>query len=322
MWNAAQSVNKIAQNHIVTTYVRENPGKFTLLDENGIHSLQNCLLKMLKEFSGFCVANNLQFAILGGCLLGKIRHGGFIPWDDDVDIVMPREDFDRLKTILPASDLNEKYVLKGPGCLDGADFRCMKLYKRNSLLKEALARTNCENKVFIDIMPIDRVPENKFHRILKGLRCDLLIGLIGCVEYKQVACKELKQLMHQSVSKSINHYIRTIVGSVLSFRSLDKWYRVFDRASVYNKPSKLLTIVTGKLFYFGEIVSEDVLYPFQKDTFCGVDVWIPNKPDAYLKHRYGDYMTVPDEKHREGHYVEVLIVDTNDSTAALQGGQE
>lgn len=315
MGSVAQSVNKVAQNHIVTTYIRENPDKYILLDEEGIHALQDCLLKMLREFGDFCVANDLKFAILGGCLLGKIRHGGFIPWDDDVDIIMPREDFDRLKTVLPASEMNEKYILKGPGCLDGADFRCMKLYKRNSLLKEALVRTNSENKIFIDIMPVDRVPESKMHRTLKGLRCDLLIGLIGCVEYKQVACKELKQLMHQSVSRKVNHYIRTIVGTILSVRSLDKWYKVFDRASVYNKPSKLLTIVTGKLFYFGEIVSEEVLYPFQKDVFCGVDVWIPNEPDTYLKHRYGDYMTVPDEKHREGHYVEKIIVDTNDSTA-------
>ena len=105
------------------------------------------------------------------------------------------------------------------------------------------------------------------------------------------------------------------MGTVLSVRSLDKWYRVFDRASVYNKPSKLLTIATGKLFYFGEIIAKDAMYPFRKDTFCGVDVWVPNDCDAYLKHRYGDYMTVPDEKHREGHYVEKIIVDTDDNTA-------
>lgn len=310
MGSAAQSVNKIAQNHIVTSYIRENSNKYILLDNNGICALQDCLLKMLKEFGEFCKDNNLKFAILGGCLLGKIRHGGFIPWDDDVDIIMPREDFDRLKTVLPSSEMNKKYILKGPGCVDGADFRCMKLYKRNSILKEVLVRTNCENKIFIDIMPVDKVPENKIHRILKGFRCDLLIGLIGCVEYKQVACKELKELMHQTMSRKINHIIRTIVGTVLSFRSLDKWYRVFDKASVYNKPSRLLTIVTGKLFYFGEIVSEEVLYPFQKDTFCGVDVWIPNEPDNYLKHRYGDYMVVPDEQHRESHYVEKIEIDT------------
>ena len=315
MGTAAQSVNKIAQNHIVTTYIRENPEKYILLDEEGIHALQNCLLKMLKEFSDFCVATDLKFAILGGCLIGKIRHGGFIPWDDDVDVIMPREDFDRLKEILPASEMNEKYILKGPGCKDGADFRCVKLYKRNSFLKEALVRTNCENKIFIDIMPVDHVPENKVHRTLKGLRCDLLIGLIGCIEYKQVACKELKQLMHQSFSRRVNHFVRTVVGTVLSVRPLDKWYRVFDRASVYNKPSKLLTIATGKLFYFGEIIAEDAMYPFRKDTFCGFDVWVPNDCDAYLKHRYGDYMTVPDEKHREGHYVEKIIVDTDDDTA-------
>ena len=306
-----QNVNKIAQNHIVTTYIRENPEKYILLDDNGIKSLQDCLLKMLKEFSDFCIENNLRFAILGGCLLGKIRHNGFIPWDDDVDIIMPREDFDRLKVVLPASEINKKYMLKGPGCLEGADFRCMKLYKRNSLLKEAFARTNCENKIFIDIMPVDKVPENRIHRTLKGLYCDLLIGLIGCVEYKQLACKEMKQLMKSSFAKKVNHCIRTIVGTVLSIRSLDKWYKVFDRASVYNKQSKLLTIVTGKLFYFGEIVSEEVLYPFKKDVFCGVDVWIPNKPENYLEHRYGDYMVIPDESHREGHYVEKIMVDTN-----------
>lgn len=311
MKSAAQKINKIAQNHIVTTYIRENPEKYTLLDAGGTKALQDCLLKMLKEFSDFCVANDLKFALLGGCLLGKIRHGGFIPWDDDVDIIMPREDFDRLKAVLPASEMGKKYILRGPGCLDGADFRCMKLYKRNSLLKEALVRTNCENKIFIDIMPVDKVPENKLHRTLKGLRCDLLIGLIGCVEYKKVACKELKKLMKLSFGRRVNHCVRTVVGTLLSVRTLDKWYRVFDRASVYDKPSKLLTIVTGKLFYFGEIVSEEVLYPFKKDIFCGVTVWIPNKPDLYLAHRYGDYMTIPDEKHREGHYVEKIIVDTD-----------
>ena len=290
----------------LTKYLKKNPGKYLRLSKEDINKIQNSLLEMLKDFDTLCNDFNLKYAITGGNVLGKVRHNGFIPWDDDIDLVMPRTDYDKLKKVFNDSRFVDSYILKGPGCVDGADYRCMKFYKKGTVMRPVLSKKNAVNALFIDIMPIDNVPNNKLLATLKGFYCNILIAIIGCCDFKENTNEKLKIQMKTSFIGFVNYYIRMIFGIIFSIVSLNTWYNFFDKASIYNKDTGIITIVNGKLLYSGEIVKKDIYIPFHKCEYAGVMTYIINKPTDYLIHRYGDYKTIPNDADRETHNVEEI----------------
>lgn len=289
-------------------YINNNPEKCVILNQNDIKKLQKCLLEMLNDFHGFCEENHLHYALIGGNVLGKVRHDGFIPWDDDVDVIMPREDYDRLKQLFCGSKLSRNYSLRGPGCPDGADYRCMKIYKNGTTMKPILSKKNGKNEIFIDVMPADNVPDNKILAKLIGLRCNMLIAILGCCDFKQNANDILRGEMKKTLLGRLNCYMRCFFGAIFLVVPLQKWYQKFDQAPVYKKYTKRVTVVNGKLLYDGEIVPREIYMPFHACEYEGIETYMINNPKGYLRHRYGDYEVVPDENNRETHCVEELKI--------------
>lgn len=115
--------------------------------------LQSKLLDMLKWFHAFCVENNLRYYALGGTLLGAVRHKGFIPWDDDIDVGLPREDYNKL--IALSSSLPEPYVLETPQS-EAKDFlyAYSKLYNTDTTLTEK-GKKNIKRGIYLDVFPLD-----------------------------------------------------------------------------------------------------------------------------------------------------------------------
>lgn len=292
----------------VDNYMKNNPDTYITLDQETIHLLQQCLLEMLRDFHKFCEDNDLKYALTGGNVLGKVRHDGFIPWDDDVDILMPRKDYDRLKDVFYKSDLTKTYSLRGPGCLEGADYRCMKIYKKGTVMRPILPKKNGMNEIFIDVMPADNVPDNKVRERLISIHCNALIAILGCCEFKQNTNEILKKEMKKSGIRRVNYYVRSILGTLFLIVPLQTWYKKFDRASVYEKETRRVTVVNGKLLYDGEIVPRNIYMPFHPCEYEGVSTYMINNPKGYLRHRYGDYETIPDENHRETHCVEEMQI--------------
>lgn len=299
-------IQNLTETSAVNQLIKGDDKKYDFIDDNKIRELQSCYLKMLNDFNRTCNKYKLHYTLIGGTLLGKIRHNGFIPWDDDFDIAMPRKDYEKLKKIFSESELNKNYILKGPGCQDGAEVRITKIYKKDSSWIPLFYKKNAMNKIFIDIFVIDYVPINPIIKFFKGIWCDFLIIILGCLEFKING--QNKKLLYQGIKGNINYIVRTILGTIFSILSLEEWYNKFDKSSYYKHKSKLSTIANGKLFYFGEIIASDVFYPFKKSDFCGITVWIPNKPEIYLEHRYGNYKKIPDSNEREIHYVKKLEI--------------
>jgi lipopolysaccharide cholinephosphotransferase len=112
--------------------------------------------------------------LVGGSALGAIRHNGFIPWDDDLDVGMLRNEYD---LFLAAFDeiYHDKYLIMSPGNRNGAKTRFAKILKRGTLLKEFLSTQNDEkNGIFVDIFPIDNVPDSDIQKNIKGILSDIL----------------------------------------------------------------------------------------------------------------------------------------------------
>lgn len=293
------------------SYIDEHKDEFVLISDDKLKELQHCYLSMLRDIDVFFERNDLKYCISGGSVLGKIRHNGFIPWDDDIDLTIPREDYEKLKAIYDRGDdpFCREYDLRGPGYSKGATVRIAKLYKNDSVMKTVISKDNAIDKIYIDLFVIDYVPDNAFMMRFRGSMSIFLIGIISCVETLKNGKDNAK--LQLGMKWKIQRAVRLCLGTLLSVVSLNKWYYWLDRITMntrHNTPSKRITFPTGRIFYFREMMATEDYYPFQRTDFCGVDTWMPSKPEKYLDNRYGDWHRIPDPKDREKHYVKELDV--------------
>lgn len=306
-------IRKLVQRMTMTSatekYMDKHKEEYVFIDDEKVEQLHNCFLFMLKDMNAFFEKHGIKYCLIGGSLLGKVRHDGFIPWDDDFDIAMSHKDYYKLMKAFETDDCDfcKDYDLRGPGYVKGAEVRVAKIYKNDSVWEPVTQKANAMNKIFIDIFVIDYVPENKIKMWFKGLRSDFLIGVIGCVETKENI--KIEDDMNLGLLWKIQYKFRVVAGKMfLLFGSLQEWYNKFDRATRYKKKTSRCTIPTGKIFYFGEIVPSEYFFPFKKTDFCGVESWVPNMPEAYLNNRYGNWQKVPKEGDREIHFVRKLEI--------------
>lgn len=149
--------------------------------------LQGMLVDMLAWFHNYCSKNGLRYYVLGGTMLGAMRHGGFIPWDDDIDVGMPRDDMNRLEELLKATP-DERYVLETPNT-ENKDYRYAfsKLYDTHTTLIE---NTGCKliRGIYVDIFPLDGIGNDleesrknygrihRLHNLLLARTCGIRSG--------------------------------------------------------------------------------------------------------------------------------------------------
>ena len=142
--------------------------KIRYLSEQELIELHRCLLYILIDFISICDKYNLKYTLGGGSVLGAVRHQGFIPWDDDLDINMPRADYERFKEIFE-KELSDLYELRSPNSVYGPSTLFVKLYKKNTTYRQQFSYAENEpDSIWVDIFPFDYAPENNLKRFLKG----------------------------------------------------------------------------------------------------------------------------------------------------------
>lgn len=129
-------------------------------NENSLKKMQNKLLEMFKWFHTFCEENDLRYYALGGTMLGAVRHEGFIPWDDDIDVGMPRKDYERFLCLTKNLSFG-KYVVESidTPAMDYF-YGYAKIYDRSTTLVEK-TRVNIKRGIYIDVFPLDGVGNNR-----------------------------------------------------------------------------------------------------------------------------------------------------------------
>lgn len=287
----------------VLNNIEQENTKNRKLSEKEISELQTVLLEIYADIFHACEKNDIKPILQGGTLLGYKRHKGFIPWDDDLDLGMLRKDYEKFKKIFD-TELSENYILKGPGCREGATNRFIQVFKKNTVFSTVDMAEDTPHMISIDIFPIDYVPNGKWQQKIKGVYCNILMIFTSCVEFKKHMNNTLKAHMIRTLQGKINLKIRMFLGRCLSFKSLDSWYQKVDKSIQTRKKTKFVTSATGRKHYLGEIIAADSMVPLKKTKFCGLDAWIPAKPDDYLRNLYGDtYMEIPPESKRESHFI-------------------
>lgn len=258
--------------------------------------IQEKQLQILIEFIRVCKKHGLKYYLFGGSALGAVRHQGFIPWDDDVDVCMPRPDFDKLMKL--ADEFEEPYFLQNPKTDRGYTYTLAKLRDSSTTYVETVfSRHNINHGIFIDIFPLDGMSKRKNAKRARGPKPYLLWVLWWFTYLGNFWRKPNWRKLHW-----------TILGYLCSIIFLP--FNIFNwMAKLINAWAKRIkwddaTLVGPYLtmyynrdsfpkHYFGEGVEA---------TFEGIKVIIPSRYDEYLTQIYGDYMKLPPESKQKGHH--------------------
>ncbi len=278
-----------------------------------LKELQNCFLEIIKDIDKVCMENNINYMAAGGTCLGAVRHTGFIPWDDDVDLIMPREDLKRFIDIFDRT-LSDKYEITSPNTKYPLESLITAVYKKNTLKSTFQAMgTDLPKGVHIDIFPIESVPRNPIAQKVKGIIATGLQYIAVSTLFKHLTNEEKKNFFYQTKAGKINYRIRIFVASCFSFFSSKKWASIYHNFVSTRKDTGLWTVPTDIKHYFGHIMEKDVYFPIKRVPFENIEINVPNDTDQYLKNQYGDdYMTLPPVEKREKHWSIGFCLDLKD----------
>ena len=243
-----------------------------------IKKLQQIELKMLEVFVQICEKENLQYYLYGGTLLGAIRHKGFIPWDDDVDIGMPRVDYEKF-LICAQKYLPNYYFLQNFKTEKNAPFSFIKIRDSRTIYKEeATKNLKINHGIWIDIFPLDYCPK---HHFLFDI-CNTFLKLrIRCIY-------DIKISLLEKVLRIISYIICPFWKMAIFLEDkLWKFYKTDTGllANFYGCRNNIMpTNWYGKGIYV---------------TFEHLKVKAPYEYNKYLTQLYGDYMELPPVKKRK-----------------------
>lgn len=279
------------------------------ITDEELKQLQMCMLECYKEINAVCEKHHIEIFLQGGSLLGAIRHKGFIPWDDDMDFGMSRKDYNKFIQIFD-DELGDRYIMSAPNSVHHAYNRFIQLFRKDTVLVNNFSDKNSDRPkcVYLDIFPIDYAPNNKVIRLLKGLYCNALMAVAGCVDMYSSKNTVIRNVMTRTRKGRMIYWMRMCIGRLFSFKAAECWFDKVDRAVSSRHVTEYVTSATGRKHYLGEVVSADIFFPLRYAKFEGIKIRVPNKPKAYLKNLYGDFMKIPPENKRERHFIKEINV--------------
>lgn len=273
-----------------------------MTDSFNIKGYQANLLVMLKALDAFCRKNAIEYSLCGGSLLGAVRHKGFIPWDDDIDVMMIRPEYERFLTI------SQKEFIKGYSIINTRINKnyylpISKMVDDNTCLIESEETKRCPIGVNIDIFPIDGYNSNDGPEIYSKFRKLLYYAK------ETSACPTLTDLFmdkkfHPSVL--INYIRRTILRTFLNskklFEKADKLIREVDFAK-----SEYCKLYTSYQFH-GRVFDKTIFDNYTDMQFEDTIVRCILKYDDYLTSLYKDYMKLPPLDKQVCHHEHYLLI--------------
>jgi len=271
-------------------------------------AIKACTLEFFDKLQNLCKQNHLSLFMGGGSALGTVRHKGFIPWDDDMDLMMARPEYDRLIELLEEGALGDNYEFTYPNKKKDSPFTWLKIYQKDTLMVDINGvYPNYPNGLAIDVFPIEGVPANKIIRQIKGTLSNSLRLIANMVFNAELQDNSiLQQLYNQDKRLKRMMRIRKLLGHLfLLIMSHRRWVYLFDVFAKDSDMNSFVGVPTGRKLYMGESQPAEVFFPPRKGLFEGREVLVPANVEQYLTSLYGDYMWIPQEEKRESH----LLVD-------------
>lgn len=251
-----------------------------------LDELKKIELDILIYIDQVCTNNNLRYFLCGGTLLGAIRHKGFIPWDDDVDICMPRPDYDRFIEIMRQTD--SKYKVLSPEQKDYY-YTFSKVVDCETTLYECEHQPIDNMGVYVDIFPLEGMPSDQ--SICSKHFDDLNRLRLRINSFSFCKPKFRKNLI--ALLRTLYLYQKNKKDSLLKFQ--EKYEKL---ARQYHYDESEYVYATGGVYGRKDIFKRDLFLDLIKVEFEGTEFFAPQEFDAYLKQLYGDYMQLPPVEKR------------------------
>ena len=267
------------------------------LSSADLAELQHKSLEMAKYFRDFCQERGLLFYLCGGCCIGAVRHKGFIPWDDDVDVFMPRDDYERFRKLWPEEADTARYPLveSGETLVNGEIFATIR-DTQTTFVKTRQEGLDMPHGIVLDVIPLDGCPD-------------------GGARKRQKLWANVYSLFRSQVIPETHGGIialgsKVLLGIIRSPHGRYKMWRKAERKMTrycIEDCDKITELVTGPRYmqneFPKEIFASAVMMPFE-DT----EMPIPVGYDVYLSTVFGDYMSLPPEELRRPHH-DVAFMD-------------
>lgn len=268
----------------------------TIYTDEELKRIQAFELECLKAVIAVCEKLDIEYFAVGGTALGAVRHGGFIPWDDDIDIGMTRENYQKFLALAPAH-LPRRYHLQTPSDSTTNPYPYAKVRINGTRFVEYCNRTvNMHQGIYIDIFPFDEVPDDERLNIRQFKKVQRLVRFF---------------VLRQSPDVSVEPI--TLFGKVRSCirRNIHRICRLIPYHWLFDKIEKALAANNGTgqkavaCLFFPTRKTEYLLltdlYPLREFRFEDIRIFLPGAYKTYLTTHYGNFMEPPPEKERFGH---------------------
>lgn len=284
-----------------------NSGKGQELSRDELLRLQKHLFKMYRDIEALCNRHGLDICLAYGNVLGAMRHNGWIPWDDDLDIHMSRADYDLFLSKY-ASELPPQYKVSSYLSEGGSYARFAKIIDTSTVFVPLTDEKSELSGVFIDIFPVDNVKKQPFLNKFRKYWAYFLMYTATSVMQAQEGSKAYKELMFTSKAGRANWRFRQAWGRIFSFASYRTWNKWIERYAKNPKHSGYVHIMSDLLACY-QIIPENFIFPFREIELPEIGkVNIPNKYDEYLKFFFGNWHKVPDDADKWHHYVSAFHI--------------
>lgn len=263
-----------------------------------MNKLHNALLVIMDKIDQICNENGINYTLIGGTLLGAVRHKGFIPWDDDMDIAMTRNDYNKFIRVCK-QDLDNRFgIITLDNCKEyGYGFG--KVTLKGTFVKQAgLKEERAAQEIWIDIFPFDNVPDSKMRKFVH--------------KWKNYVYTKLLEERLDGVDKSNSSSIKIIIFGALHL--INKFIKIenLKKSLISNQirynsvRTKNICSLSGSYKYDKETQEGDFFASYVKLDFEGRKYQCTKFFERYLESVYGNYMELPPIEKRHTHKFEIL----------------
>ena len=264
------------------------------MDDSVLRRLQLTMLEILKVFDSFCREHDLKYSLYAGSLLGAVRHKGFIPWDDDLDVCMSRDDYNRFLELWEQCPV-DGYILQNKDNSKYFDQSFTKIRKdHTTFLQEEWQVGNHHTGIFLDVFPIDRTPDSRVKRFIFKWHCmkyQLLTREFVPPKESFIVKLGASAILACTPKKHRSEVRRAVLKQITKYNNREDYETVaIETMASLRKP------------FAANMLDEYVDLPFEDGEFMCFAGW-----DEHLRCKFGDYMQLPPEEERAWKHHPILI---------------
>ena len=263
------------------------------IDNETLRKIQMIQLEMLVEVDRICKKCDIKYNIIAGTLLGAIRHGGYIPWDDDADVALLRPEYEKFRKACKTELDTTRFYFQDHRNTKGYRWGYGKLRRKNTLfLREHQEHMPYEQGIFIDVFPLDNVPDNYIARSIQNFQC-------FCV--RKLLWSKVGQIADKSATKRAWFALLAKIPEKTIFRYYHRMIHDYNRKKTRMVRILMFPTPNSEWGYYRCWYESSVDTVFEGKVFQGIKDY-----DSYLSFKFGKYMELPPEDKRKVHPVSDL----------------